>query len=78
MSESLLARNARQILATALNSPLGIEITVSDPAKTTMTPTFTAKQILYRFKKENRDFDVLSIRFHPLDPDNKLRIWKNV
>lgn len=69
---TLLADSARRILREALSSEVGIVVVVqADPSMT--TPTFRAKQVLYRFKSEDADFRNLQIIFSPDDPEH--RIW---
>lgn len=63
---SLLANNARLILAAALASDHGIEVSVMALGDIP-TPNLRAKQVLYRFKKEDTAFDCLRIFQHPTD-----------
>lgn len=72
--QSLLAQNARNILTTALSSEHGIEVEVAAMGDIP-TPTLRAKQVLYRFKKENSLFDCLRIFQSPMD-DKLLWITK--
>ncbi len=69
-TDSLLAQNARRILNEALSAPIGIQVLIEAPGMT--SPALRAKQVLYRFKKEDRVFAHLQIRLHPTDPDNRL------
>jgi len=71
---SLLAENARRILTAAALSRYGIQIHCTAPDLNMIAPSSRAKQVLYRFKRENHDFDNLKIDFHPTDPDNRLWI----
>lgn len=75
MADTLLAQTAQAILLEALASEYGIVIKVESPQPMTSI-TLRAKQVLYRFKKENRDFDILKIRLSPDDPDGRLWITK--
>lgn len=73
MSNTLLAQNARQILLQALATEFGLLIRVQC-ADAMVTPALRARQVLYRFKKEDSDFDELHFRLDPDDPDNCLWI----
>jgi len=75
MSESLLAQTARVILAEALTSEVGIVVEVSAPGM--VAPALRAKQTLYRFKNENRDFRNIQIRLSPEFPDTELWLLNN-
>jgi len=66
--ESLLAQNARQILALALDSDFGIRVKL-EMFGDLPNIALRAKQVLYRFKKENNDYDILGIAFDPDEPD---------
>lgn len=71
-NNSLLAQNARQILTRAAMSDIGLEVKV-EVVGDLPSPALRAKQILYRFKKENRDWQHIQVRLHPTEPENK--IW---
>lgn len=73
MSNTLHAQNARQILLQALSAEYGVRVHVQS-TDAMITPALRARQILYRFKKEDSDFDELSIRLDPDDPNNRLWI----
>jgi hypothetical protein len=73
---SLTADNARAILIAALNSEHGIVVSVECPLPM-VAKTLRAKQILYRFAKEDSDFRTLKIRLSPTDPDNQIWITKD-
>lgn len=72
--QSLLAQNARLVLNAALASDYGIEVEVV-PIGDIPSPTLRAKQVLYRFKRENTDFACLRI-FQAPDDDSALWITK--
>ena len=63
------------MLYQALESENGIRVTVESPGLM-VAPSLRAKQVLYRFKSENREFDCLQIRLSPDDPDRELWIIK--
>jgi hypothetical protein len=64
------------MLYEALNSPDGIRVSIESPGLM-IAPTLRAKQVLYRFKRENREFDCLQIRLSPDNPDKELWIIKS-
>jgi hypothetical protein len=70
-NNSLLAQNARRILDLALESDHGIEVLVEVTGDLT-SPGLRAKQVLYRFKKENDSYASLRIFQHP---NNDLLLW---
>ena len=75
---TILADAAAKALYTALESPIGIIIRTYHSSETLVTPSSRAKQILYRFRKELGDIELLKIqiRFSPTDPDNELWLIK--
>lgn len=73
-NNSLLAQNARRILELAFESDHGIEVRV-EVAGDIPQPVLRAKQVLYRFKKENVDWDCLRIFQSPIN-DQVLWITK--
>jgi len=75
---TILASAAAKALYTALESPVGIIIRTYHQAETLTTPSFRAKQILYRFRKELGDVELLKIqiRFSPTEPDTELWLIK--
>ena len=72
---TLQADIARNILAEALRSEIGICILI-EPTDPTIGATLRAKQILYRYKQENADYQILQIRLDPTNPDHRLWIIK--
>lgn len=75
MTDTLLFQTANAILREALASDYGIVILCESPQPMTSI-SLRAKQVLYRFKRENRDYDGLKIRLSPDDPENRLWITK--
>lgn len=71
MSETLLASVANNILLQTLMTEVGIEVKVISPVPLT-NPALRAKQVLYRFKKENPDFANIQIKFAPESPSDTL------
>jgi hypothetical protein len=76
VAETLLSQTARAILDSAYNSPHGIIVEIQ-PIGPTVAPAMKAKQILYRFKKENADYSAIQIKFSPDDPDRELWLIRN-
>jgi len=73
--QTLLELGARQILNAAIQAEVGITVRIDVPQDSTMTtPSLRAKQVLYRFSKEDADFKDLQIRLSPDDPDKELWI----
>jgi len=72
---TLLADNARIILRQAFESEIGIIVDVEAHSEMA-TPTWRAKQVLYRFKQEDYDYKHLQIEFDPDEPDKALWIIK--
>jgi hypothetical protein len=70
-NDSPLAQNARAILNAALACEHGLEVEVTAVGDVP-TPTLRAKQVLYRFKKENTMYDRLRI-FQ--SPTNENLLW---
>lgn len=72
---TLLADISRRILAEAARSEHGIVVRIETAAPIT-AKTLRAKQVLYRFKKDDPQLDNISIRLAPNDPDNFLWLVK--
>lgn len=75
MSDTLLAQTARAILSAALASPFGTVVHIQ-PTSDLASPALRAKQVLYRFKKENADFAQIQIKFAPDSPNTRLWLVK--
>lgn len=75
---SILRQQAENILRQALESRVGVQVKINEETVGTVTPSLRAKQILYRFRKEIGDVELLKlqIRLCPGDPDRKLWIIK--
>lgn len=70
---TLLQSLVDQILREAISSEFGITVDITVLSEDVVTPSLRAKQILYRFKKENPDFDAIQIKLSPTNPD--LELW---
>ncbi len=75
MSQTLYQQVATRILQSAVESSVGIQVII-EATPGTMTPTYRAKQILLRFKRENIAFQLLQIKLCPHDPDHRLWLIK--
>jgi hypothetical protein len=82
---TILQDQAHSILRQAVESRIGIQIKILDDGKDNgdtpvVTPSLRVKQILYRFRKEIGDVELLSlqIRLCPRDPNNRLWITKGI
>ena len=78
---TILREQAERILRQAQESRLGIRILITEDqgqGTGTVTPSLRAKQILYRFRREIGDVELLSLQIHlyPKDPNHRLLITK--
>lgn len=67
-----------QILNEALASDFGIKVETLPANEFVIAPALRAKQILYRYKKDNPDFDIIQIRLSPVNPDRELWLLKTL
>lgn len=70
MDQTLLAQNARRILAQVINLEVGGRVKVM--ARDMIAPANRGRQVLYRFKNEDPKFSNLQIRLDPDEPNNYL------
>lgn len=72
---SILAQQAELALRAAYNSEFGVQVLCAhDLGNPVVTPSLRTKQILYRFRREIGDVELLKIqiRLCPHDPNNRL------